>query len=281
MKYEKLLRNKDIPLNDIIYKIKMPPFLYKYQSFYSSDGSENIHWKENISGAFHLSLAREFEDPNDCKPAINKNNIFKKNFDLNSTECMKQNLYVNSVVSNYQKYIRIGCFTTSHDNSAMWIKYGDCFRGFCIEYDTLKNNLFKYCTLPICYSNSPFDITSSIYHLAELEGFKEKCKLSDEEMIARFPDDYEKIIKQSTVPIFIKKPRWKFEHEYRMFLLKHRMTPIGQLEANKILDLNYNINLSEAITGIYFGKNFKHDKNYNNFIKEILTFVPTEKLHFL
>lgn len=56
---------------------------------------------------------------------------------------MKQNLYVNSVVSNYRKYIRIGCFTTSHDNSAMWIKYGDCFRGFCIEYDTLKNNLLN------------------------------------------------------------------------------------------------------------------------------------------
>lgn len=33
MKYEKLLRNKDIPLNDIICKIKMPPFYINIKVF--------------------------------------------------------------------------------------------------------------------------------------------------------------------------------------------------------------------------------------------------------
>ena len=64
-----------------------------------------------------------------------------------------------------------------------------------------------------------------------------------------------------------------------MFILKHRKTDIGELEADKILDSQFNIDLSNAITGIYLGNNFKSNNNYEKILKEMLTIIPEEKIH--
>lgn len=52
--------------------------------------------------------------------------------------------YLNSVISNYQNKIRIGCFTDSSNNEKMWKKYAGDKTGCCIEYDTSKTNYFNY-----------------------------------------------------------------------------------------------------------------------------------------
>ena len=279
MDYEHKLRDKNIPLNVIINETKIPSLLYKYQSFYSSSGCENKYWRENIKGAFHLSLASEFEDDDDCKPSISKDTIFKNTVASDAKRSIEQDEYINSVQNNYQNNIRIGCFTTSHDNNDMWEKYGDHSKGFCIEYDTSKNYLFEYSTLPVCYSETPFDIAESILQMVQISYYAQKRHLPDNIAAFLFSNSYEKIIKQSTVPIFIKKTYWKFEDEYRMFILKHRKTDIGELEADKILDSQFNIDLSNAITGIYLGNNFKSNNNYEKILKEMLTIIPEEKIH--
>ena len=91
-------------------------------------------------------------------------------------------------------------------------------------------------------------------------------------MIKCYNTYYKKILKMTYVPLFIKQPKWEFEHEYRMFLLKHRNTIQGMITMDEFLDENKNINLSKSITGIYLGENFTQNKDSDNilsYIKEI------------
>lgn len=202
--------NPSISLNEIIEKQNMPEHLYKYQSFYSADGVENTYWKENINGTFHLSLGNEFEDPYDARPTLNPENICRilENFireGCNSDVFIEKYLvglrekiskeYIQSIISNYRKEIRIGCFTTSFSNSKMWSKYANNETGFCIQYDTQKNNLFLHSTLPVLYSERLCDISIAIASSILLEGIKIAQKRSDEDMIQNFQNIYKKIIK--------------------------------------------------------------------------------------
>lgn len=158
---------------------------------------------------------------------------------------------IKNIESNYQSEIRIGCFTDSPNNLKMWNKYSDCGKGYCIEYDTSKHDLFKLSTFRVQYSPFEYDLSLSYVSLIILESDKRGKQKSDEEMIETYHSIYEKILKMIYVPLFIKKPCWEFEHEFRMILLKHRMTRQGMIKMDDFLDKNSNVNLSNAITSIY------------------------------
>lgn len=295
MTYEEILLNPNIPFNTIIEKQFMPKYLYKYQCFYSEKLLENKFWKENIKGSFHLSLGSEFEDNDDCRPYFNKNKIIKILYDYLeyskqlSEEQIKKVLtqidhaltpeYFDRVTMNYQNHIRIGCFTKSSDNITMWEKYANKETGFCIEYETSKNQLFMHSTLPVLYLETPYDISLSLVSHIIIDSDQKARNLSDEEKIKLYEPIYEKSMKVEYIPIFIKeKKKWSFEQEYRMFLLKNRSTAIGKLKAAEILDEKFNIDLSDAITAIYLGARFAENKNCDEIKDEIIQIVQSMRI---
>lgn len=289
-----LLDKNKYGLNDIVsnFQKDIPRFLYKYRSFYNEDGSENKYWKDYLSGSFHLSKAIDFEDVNDCKPSFNKEKIFKYILNINEVNTnlnlpininevntnLKQKLsdLIDTIEENYQKYIFIGCFTASNENKQMWKKYADDHKGFCIEYDTEKNQRLKNSILRVCYVEEErrkefVDRTDSMLKIIENIRFKSK-----EDIHLNISTIEQKNIYS---PIFIKTNNWSFEKEYRLFLLEHRtMNDKSMLKRKDVLDSNNNINLSSTVRAIYLGRDFEQNNNYEEIKEQVMEIASKRKI---
>jgi len=282
MAYKDALMNSEVSLAELVNEVKLPEKLYKYQGFSSSDGEENPFWIKNMKGEFHLSVGSEFEDDNDCRPYMNKENMAEYLKEIlcylsgktdeideaiNQFNCEFNVENIDGIADNYRNDIRIGCFTKCFNNNKMWDKYGDNSKGFCIEYDVNKNKLFTSTVLPILYTENKYDL--SLTYAAQIILEVRKQQKGTEEYLKKFGDILKKVLKTSYIPLFIKEPKWSFEEEYRMFILKHRNTPLGMLKMDKVLDENYNINLNDAIRGIYLGKRFEENKKADIILSKI------------
>lgn len=290
-KYKNDLYNPKLSFDSLIDSITMPKHLYKYQYFFSDNHIENIYWKENIQGAFHLSCGCEFEDTNDCKPFIDinkvceiiesllkKKNTPKSNETIMSIKAAFQNDYIKTVESNYQKDIRIGCFTTSSNSKRMWNKYGNDSTGFCMEYNTDKNKLLKYSTLPILYTDEKYDSSVTLANQLIIEINRKAKGRTLSEDIDVMQEIYQQILKTVYIPVFIKKTEWSFEEEYRLFLLKHRNTPIGMIKAEDELNEHNNIDLKNEVSAIYLGENFHLNPNYEQLKKQVTEIAVMMKI---
>ena len=282
MAYKDALMSPEVSLAELVNEVKLPEKLYKYQGFSSSDGEENPFWIKNMKGEFHLSVGSEFEDDNDCRPYMNKENMAEYLKEIlcylsgktdeideaiNQFNCEFNVENIDGIADNYRNDIRIGCFTKCFNNNKMWDKYGDNSKGFCIEYDVNKNKLFTSTVLPILYTENKYDL--SLTYAAQIILEVRKQQKGTEEYLKKFGDILKKVLKTSYIPLFIKEPKWSFEEEYRMFILKHRNTPLGMLKMDKVLDENYNINLNDAIRGIYLGKRFEENKKADIILSRI------------
>lgn len=289
-KYKEFLYNPNISYDEMTRIFRVPIHLYKYQSFYNWNGRENTYWKENMRGAFHLSLGKEFEDENDCRiiasaSEVRKemlevmkkitNNVLSINEMVNVLDEQITSTYVNGINTNFQSEIRIGCFTISSENEKMWRKYANGETGFCIEYSTRNNKLFECATLPVCYLNGKYNYSSVLAYGLILRAIDEEG-----EQFHYYDKIYEKQLKCAYIPIFIKqKDKWSFEEEYRMFLLNNRNTRCGILRKKDYLDENFNINLSKEITSIYLGEKFELNRNYNALYEEILKIAEDKNVN--
>ncbi len=294
MNYENALLSPDISWDAVTAGIKVPKTLYKYQSFIKADGTANSHWDGNMEGEFHMSLGCEFEDRNDCKPYFSKDFVLNHiddflrsfNADYAVRDTMSKQLmqvltdtYFDSVISNYQNNIRIGCFTDSPDNEQMWKKYACDKTGYCIEYDTSKNKLFQLSTLPVLYRTRPYDCSLTFANFLILKSNRLGKSQTLEENLEFFKPIYEKILKTAYIPLFIKQKRcWEFEREYRMFLLPHRNARDGMLEASSFLDANYNLDLANAVNAIYLGEDFTALANSSEILKKIIRICKNKKI---
>lgn len=292
--YKEALFDANIYLEELIKDVEIPQKLYKFQGFYSPAGIENEFWKRNIQGEFHFSLASEFEDKADCNPDIDGKKVLEQlrnSLQLISQNCKKEKIdeiiselensmgnNINTIKKNFQNNIRIGCFTDDFQNEEMWRKYADDFRGFCIEYDTDKEELFSNSMLPILYTQDTFDISIPYIDAILLACFPGK---DDEDKIDKFEVYYKKILKMTYAPVFIKETKWEFEKEYRMFLLNNMNTKDGLIKMQNKLDDNYNINLSNAIKTIYLGKNFRDNENADQIYNTILTISNKKKFNIV
>jgi hypothetical protein len=287
MTYKDAFFDPSISWAQLIEEVQIPKKLYKYQSFYTESGLENQFWMNNMQGEFHLSLGSEFEDANDCKPYICKADVKRHlhNFLKSMNEEQEQ---INSViqqfetafnensieriVNNYQSTIRIGCFTDSFKNDQMWSKYATCYRGYCIEYDTSKAELFTLSMLPVLYIFNQYNLSISYANSLILECCRQGKKRSEEEQLEIYKGIYEKISKITYIPIFLKnEDKWSFEKEYRMFILNNRTTKDGVLRMKDVLDEKHNINLSKAVKAIYLGKNFYENENADILYDKLLS----------
>lgn len=285
MDYKKLLFSPEVSWVEMTEKFPVPEKLYKYQSFVREDGTENPYWLGNMNGEFHLSLGCEFEDVNDCKPNFNKSSIVKhiNDFFKSLTVERRRRRVINSeierllskkkflqVETSYQNEIRIGCFTDKSDNDDMWQKYASMKRGYCIEYETKNNILFEQSTLPVFYSDEPYDSSVTYANCLILEAIKKGKHRTDEENLKIFESAYRKILKTAYIPVFVKqKQTWEFEREYRMFLWKNRSIREELLKMNQYLDEKFNIDLSNSISAIYLGESFYENENATELLNKI------------
>lgn len=286
--YRSILTSPVISFNDMCKKVDIGMPLFKYRSFYNKNKGtykENKFWKENMRGKFHLSLACEFEDRNDCKPYIRKEKVcnsisdFLENMKIPNDRILKitkkiQKVitkdYLDVIIHNYQRMIRIGCFTTEVTNFDMWNKYADEGKGFCIEYNTSKSQLFQNSVLPVLYSDEYYDSSLTLVNQLILESVCKGKNRSIEKNVEIYSPIYEKILKTAYVPLFIKgKKTWEFEHEYRMFILKHRTSESGKINVDEVLDADYNIDLSDAIKAIYLGEKFDEIPDSKRMFEEV------------
>lgn len=287
MTYEDALLSPYISWDSMTQATSIPSKLYKYQAFFDKDGNENQYWDANMKGQFHMSLGCEFEDVNDCKPFFDKVSIMEhiNNFleslgiesreitlYLNETNNVITEKYFTEIISNYQNFIRVGCFTDDPDNNEMWNKYAFQKSGYCIEYDTQKNQLFSLSTLPVLYSDEPYDSSLTLANSIIVECYRNAKQYSEKEILERFHSIYEKIMKTAYIPVFIKQKQvWQFEREYRMFLLKNRTTRDGIIKAEDYLDSSYNIDLSKSVSAVHLGENFNRNKEYQALLDKVTT----------
>lgn len=290
MEYKDLLFDPDISWDRVTQCFPPPAKLYKYQSFVTQEKRENPYWMVNMCGQFHTSQVRDFEDKLDCSPSFNQKRVTEYIDGLlkaaHTTEIKRRNVllsverainpdYLSRVEKNYQKDIQIGCFTDSADNEAMWDKYSCDKTGFCIEYATQKNRLLRSSTLPVVYENDPYDSSLMLASMIILCSIK--AGLLDP-MLTEYETEYARLLKTTYIPLFIKKPSWAFEREYRMFLLKHRSTREGMLTNQDYLDSNGNIDLSDAVTAIYLGQNFENNQNAPQLRAQIISICKEKNI---
>lgn len=154
--YESMLEDCQIDYDTIkkyVYKY-MPNKLYRYRDF-------NEYSEDNIlKGEVHFSFASDFNDPFDAAIKLNFDKIEKelepKKYIIELVKQIPQRdkLYKciqKKIFEEFQKYIKIACFSEYKDSMLMWSHYANYHKGFCIEYDTSKSELFEKYMLGNCY----------------------------------------------------------------------------------------------------------------------------------
>ena len=225
--YESMLEDCQIDYDTIkkyVYKY-MPNKLYRYRDF-------NEYSEDNIlKGEVHFSFASDFNDPFDAAIKLNFDKIEKelepKKYIIELVKQIPQRdkLYKciqKKIFEEFQKYIKIACFSEYKDSMLMWSHYANYHKGFCIEYDTSKSELFEKYMLPIIYKKDRYDAT--------------KCFLTKNKNIG-------------VNPVLYKSNVWEYEKEWRMF------DYASNFEEGKDFMV-----LKDAITAIYLGACMKENE---------------------
>ena len=229
-------------------QIKMPKVIYKYRVW-----DNDLHKKLLVNNEVYYSAPSDFEDELDCNPPVKYPHgyaLYKYFLGYSRAHNSSQNiiwhlknawnLYCCSPMTISEELVKIEksnkdefnkrfgvlSLTTQCNNAAMWYKYSDNHKGFCVGFETRKlfstvkggcGEVKYYDTLPpINFFNDSLD---------------------------------EKIIKT----IYNKEKKWKFEHEYRF----HTMWKDNEtIERNVRLPLN---TIVEVILGKNMPDSFRHE----------------------
>ena len=280
-----------ISFQQLARKYPPPVKLYKYLYFGKYENGvfvENPHWKSGVKGIFHLSHAKTFDDKNDCEPYVNEHkfteyikkvcNAFEVKFS-NEVMCELKKMDYNKLISElkekFQSVPRIGCLTDTYLNNEMWECYSANHTGFCIEYITGSNMLLRNLTNKVVYTNERHDVSLSVAL---------NMILSSVDYDEKFNIYYLMLQKNTYTCLYIKKPKWSFENEFRVIMPDHISSKEGELSAKEyIVSEPDNIDLSKAISAIYIGTNYKSVPNFKekvSFINEI-TQKENIEVHFM
>jgi len=229
VEYEKLVNDMDIGYVEVKDYVKpfIPEKLYRYRSF------DNYYKKNIFEGQVYLAHPDTYNDPYDsavkldyyeCMKCAVKVQIGRDISSRTSYEkLVRDNVVVrneiakhyDSTVLGFKRYVKIACFAENNDNMLMWSHYAKYHSGYCIEYDTRKNDFFDMLLLPVIYSKERYDATP--------------CFVTKSPNIA-------------INPVLYKSDEWSYEREWRIF----GTTDIFKNEIDCL-------ELPEAISAIYIG----------------------------
>ncbi len=199
-----------------IVKPRIPSKLYKYGSF------QNNFWRETMfKGKIHLSPAKIFNDPFDCRARFNyKKAITEGNFrdrlllyyPKNEIENLTEDIVQKHVVEGMREDVYVFCFSEVWNSLLMWAHYANNYNGYCIEYDMKQvRDMITYDLFPVLYEKEYIDITDRLISINTNTGLV--CNL-------------------------VKAEDWKYEREWR--IVKYKKNPFY---------------LRQALKAVYLGKN--------------------------
>lgn len=139
--------------------------LYRYRSvsIYSLE--------ELLFGYIYAGVASRFNDPLDCKPIVNRDELLPlyremyHDCERTDSELMES---LNEVADENDKWFRqaahVACLSEDYDNELMWSHYADCHRGFVLGYDipTDPANEVNQILYPVIYSDKPLDACKEV-----------------------------------------------------------------------------------------------------------------------
>ena len=215
---------------------EMPKVVYKYRVW-----DNDFHKRILINNEVYFSAPNDFEDKLDCNPPVSYPEgqelftfFLRYSMEHNNNKNAVWHIWNASVMyrnSPMNKRFGVLSLTMEPDNDAMWNKYSDSHRGFCVGFDTYR--LFA-AIKGGCGDVRYFETLPPVIFA--------KDSLDD------------KIIKI----IYNKEKKWEFEHEYRF----HTMWKENdKIERNVRLPLN-------TIVEIILGRNMP--KGFQQEIKDIV-----------
>ncbi|OQW81848.1 MAG: hypothetical protein BVN30_10125 [Proteobacteria bacterium ST_bin16] len=220
-------------------KMTLPPYLYKYESF-STQSLQNL--KNQV---IYFGSPLKFNDPYDCALSPNIKNItnddlekfevylqsnpeqanwLKNQYGKDFSTPLKEMLlrigkkFIDNKIGDFLKERGVSCFSERKDSLLMWSHYGDHCKGFCLEFSTSEDDVFKKMR-KVGYSS----------------------KMPEIDIVAMFCDeDYDTIINNLYCT---KATDWAYEQEWRAI-----HSEVGT-------EYGYP---SSVLTGVYFGPDMEY-----------------------
>lgn len=176
--YRNALLDKTTNPPDIrtIIKPNIPSKLYKYGRFNSP------YWRDTIfKGKIHLSPAKEFNDPFDCRANFDfqkaigsgkfRDVLLQRGIPDDEIKLLSQDSIYTKVIELMREDVFVSCLSEVWDSLLMWAHYANNYNGYCIEYDiTQVRDYLKYNLYPVLYEDKYIDITDNLIHLNRNSG---------------------------------------------------------------------------------------------------------------
>lgn len=170
IKYEDMLENINITYPQVLEYVNkyIPSKLYRYRKF-------DEHWKSNIfDQTVYLSKPMMFNDPYDVSIRLDSDRFMSVVWGQNIGKHHHKRKFIDNKIklemksqmkrmnSYFKEKLKVACFSEEKDSILMWSHYADNHKGFCIEYDTQKNTLFRKAALPVLYKDERYDATNCL-----------------------------------------------------------------------------------------------------------------------
>lgn len=246
-----LLFDNELEKYNTYRKSIVPKKLFKFMCF---DHREDLN-KSKIecieNNRFWLSEKEWVNDPFELESHYLDYNKIKK---YNRSE--KEIEQINRI---YTDEFLLGCFTTENNLNIclpMWAHYADNHKGFCIEYEVLRTDMYY----PVSYEPNRFPMTTIFMDLLTLMNIDTCGKITDAEKEKL--QCYHELAYYSNM---VKHESWSYENEWRILYPKNYYKELYKKDINGGAKV-FLEHIGLKISSIYFGMSY--DKN-NEFIVEL------------
>lgn len=188
--------------------MRIPPFLYKYQSV------TEYSLKSLAEGTVWMSSPASFNDPFDCAINLDRTKLKEsvahavklvsqdheastiESADLTSPENEAAYTVLRASLAAHMASIGVLCLTESASEILMWSHYAQYHQGFCIEYRVDDDSLLKAMARPVRYTDAYPSLSLKNLPADADENFIDIC-------------------------VYTKASQWSYEREWRV------MSPVG------------------------------------------------------
>jgi hypothetical protein len=252
-KYTEAIKSDYIKPSDIMKKITLPSYVYKYRRF------DIKYMKDSLDGKMFFSMPADMNvnDSFDCRIEFDAEEVFKTMYPNAQNNILEEHPEFISMLEGYKKSLqsalRIGCFTTCDcSRIEMWDNkyFGDKHKGYCIKYKVEQEYFYPgtIVFLKVLYDNSGFDATDA------MKNFVEWVKLQEGGMENSrcYQKRSAKMVCLGHNHTLFKPEEYKTEEEWRIIIPQNRF--LEYFGANDL----YIKDFSPLMQAIYLGSEFKN-----------------------
>ncbi len=138
------------------------------------------------------------------------------------------NRSLEAVIDREIENTRVACFTNSNNNTMMWYHYADKYKGVCLEWTNLHNDIL---------------FSSDKFGKVEYGSYADAVAKINEHILQNINGQFDVSAPNTWVRYFFKSPNWSCENEYRLIRLYTKAT-----SSDDFFDFD-----RQRLTGIYCG----------------------------